>query len=222
MIVRASAAPRAAGLSYEGFQRHWRGEHGGLAGQIPGVRAYVQNHAVLHDGRPVLPYVGFDAFAEISFDSVQAMDEGFESEFYRRAVIADEQVMVDKAHFYLLLAERRVLEDREPPADAVKLITLLPLEAGAEARDLDAVLAGPYRDALADAPLLRHEQLLEAPGAHEDRPPAFCAAADILWFADVPTALDFVTGEAADRARRELSGLAFGAERVIARPVVMV
>ena len=222
MVVRFVSAPRVRGLSYEEFQAHWRGEHGAVAGQIPGIRSYVQNHAVLAGGLPLLPYVGFDALAEISFDSVEAMDAGYASEHFQGAVTADEQVLVDKTHLYLLLAERRVLDDRPVPDDAVKLITCLPLEAGASIDDLDAALTGPYRAALSGAPIRRHEQLLEIPGAHEGRVPAFCAAADMLWFDDANAALAFVTGEIADRARRELTGRAFGAERIIARQVRIV
>jgi uncharacterized protein (TIGR02118 family) len=222
VVVRFVSAPRAQGLSYEEFQAHWRGEHGTVAGQIPGIRSYVQNHAVLADGRPLLPYVGFDALSEISFDSISAMDEGYASEHFRGAVTADEQGLVDKTHLYLLLAERRVLDDRPVGDDAVKLITCLPLEAGASFAELDAALAGPYRAALSGAPIRRHEQLVEIPGAHAGRVPAFCAAADLLWFDDASAALAFVTGEVADRARRELTGLAFGAERIIARQVRII
>jgi uncharacterized protein (TIGR02118 family) len=222
VVVRFVSAPRVRGLSYEEFQAHWRGEHGAVAGQIPGITSYVQNHAVLADGLPLLPYVGFDALSEISFDSIRAMDEGYASEHFRGAVTADEQVLVDKTHLYLLLAERRVLDDRQAPNDAVKLITCLPLEAGASMTDLDEALAGPYRAALSGAPVRRHEQLLEIAGAHEGRVPTFCAAADLLWFDDADAALAFLRSERADRARRELTGLAFGAERIIARPVTIV
>lgn len=224
MIVRVTAAPRAAGLSYEQFQEHWRGEHGRLAGQIPGVRAYVQNHAVLSDGRPLLPYIGFDAFAEISFDSVRAMDDGFASDFYRSSVVSDEGAMIDKRHFYLILASRRALDDRTPQESAVKLITFLPLEPRAEPEALHETLAGDYARALEGAPILHHEQLLRLPEAETGQrlPPPYCEAVDLLWFDDVATAQSFITSDHADRARRALSGLAFGAERLIARPVVQV
>jgi uncharacterized protein (TIGR02118 family) len=224
MIVRVTAAPRAAGLSCEEFQAHWSGEHGRLAGQIPGVRAYVQNHAVLADGRPLLPYIGFDAFAEISFDSVQAMDDGFASDFYRSSVVSDEGAMIDKRHFYLILASRRALDDRAVPETAVKLITFLPLEARAEPEALQDVLAGDYVRALEGAPILHHEQLLRLPDAKTGSrlPLPYCEAVDLVWFADMATALAFTTSEPADRARRTLSGLAFGAERLIARPVIQI
>jgi uncharacterized protein (TIGR02118 family) len=219
MIVRFSGAPRAAGSSCAEFQAHWRGEHGGLAGQIDGVQGYVQNHAILREGRPLLPWPGFDALAEIEFASLEAMDRGFGSEFYREAVMADERAMVDKTRFSLLLAARRVLVDGEPADDGVKLLSFFPLAAGADRDELAEALAGPYRDALDGVPLVRHEQLLELPGAHAGREPPFCAAADLLWFGNAGAALAFVNSAAGDRARYVLAGLVAGVERLIARPV---
>jgi hypothetical protein len=179
---------------------------------------------VLADGRPLLPDIGFDAFAEISFNSVQAMDDGFASEFYRSSVVSDEGAMIDKRHFYLILASRRALDDRAVPDTAVKLITFLPLEARAEPEALQDVLAGDYARALEGAPILHHEQLLRLPAAETGSrlPLPYCEAVDLLWFADAATALAFTTSEPADRARRTLSGLAFGAERLIARPVIQI
>src|ERR1700722_12886118 len=97
MRATLSGAPRASGLSHAEFQEHWRGEHGRLAGAIEGLRAYMQNHAVLNQGRPLLPWPGFDACAEIEFDSLDAMERGFRSDYYQGAVVADEQLLVDKS-----------------------------------------------------------------------------------------------------------------------------
>jgi uncharacterized protein (TIGR02118 family) len=222
MIVRLGMAPRARGLDYEGFQHHWRNEHGGLAGRIPGLRGYVQNHAVLGDGRPLLPYMGFDACSEIEFDSLESMDTGFGSDFYQSEVVADEQILIDKTRFGLLLCERRVLQDGDPGEGAVKLLTLLPVDPRSTREQLDEVIAGPYRKVVEESRPLRHEQLLEIPGAHEGRIPAPCAAVDILWFPDAGSALAHVNGDVGHRAAYELSGVAFGAPRVIAQPVRVV
>jgi uncharacterized protein (TIGR02118 family) len=222
MIVRVGVAPRAIGLSCPEFQAHWRGEHGGLAGEIAGVRGYVQNHAVLAHDRPLLAWPGFDACAEIEFESVAAMDEGFSSEHYRSAVVADEQVMIDKTRFSLLLAQRRVLRDSETSEDAVKLLTVLTPAPGTSVEALAARLAGDYPEALGGVPFQRHEQLLEAPGAHTGRQPAFCAAIDLLWFERAEHALAFVNGADGDRARLALTGVVAGTERLIAQPVRIV
>lgn len=221
MIVRLGMAPRAQGLDYESFQRHWRSEHAGLAGEIEGLRSYVQNHAVLRDGRPLLPYAGFDACSEIEFDSLEAMDAGFASEYYRQAVVADEHSLIDKPRFLLLLAERRMLVAGDVPADAVKLLTFLPVDPRSTREALFELLGGAYRELVAEAGPLRHEQLLELPGAHESRLPAVFAAVDILWFASEAAALEAATGELGHRAGYALSGAAVAPARVIARPLTV-
>ena len=222
MITRVGMAPRAAGLTCESFQEHWRSEHAGLAGEIPGLRGYVQNHAVLVDGLPLFPYPGFDACSELEFDDLAAMDEGFASEHYRHAVTADEHSLIDKSRFAMILAERRVLAAGEPGPNAVKLLTFVPVDPRSTFAALDETLAGPYRAIVADAQPLRHEQLLEIQGAHEGRIPAPCAAVDVIWFANVDDALDFVRGEVGHRAGYALAGAAFGLERILARTVRVV
>ena len=222
MITRVGMAPRAAGLTYEMFQQHWRSEHAGLAGELPGLRGYVQNHAVLEDGRPRLPYPGFDACSEIQFDDLAAMDAAFASEHYQGAVTADEHALIDKSRFALILSTRRVLADGDVPSDAVKLLTFLPVDPRSTQSALDELLAGPYREIAAEAGALRHEQLLEIPGAHAGRLPAIAAAVDILWFPSVEAALEFVGGELGHRAGYLLAGTAFGLERVLARPIRIV
>ena len=222
MITRLGMAPRAAGLTYASFQEHWRSEHAGLAGGLPGLRGYVQNHSVLEEGRPLLPYPGFDACSEIQFDSLAAMDEAFASEHYLGAVTADEQALIDKTRFALLLGERRILLDGEVGEDAVKLLTLLPVDPRSTPAELVEMLGGSYREIAAQARPLRHEQLLEITGAHERRLPAVCGAVDILWFPSIEMALGFVRGELGHRAGYLLAGTAFGLERVLARPVRIV
>jgi uncharacterized protein (TIGR02118 family) len=222
MITRVGMAPRASGLTYASFQEHWRSEHAGLAGELPGLRGYVQNHAVLDAGRPLLPYPGFDACSEIQFDSLAAMDEAFASEHYLGAVTADEHSLIDKARFGLVLTERRVLLAGDVDEGAVKLLTFLPIDPRSTQDAFAGVLAGPYREIVAEAGPLRHEQLLEIPGAHAGRLPAVCAAVDIVWFASSDDALGFLHGDVGHRAGYALAGTAFGLERLLATPVRIV
>jgi uncharacterized protein (TIGR02118 family) len=196
VIVRIGMAPRADGLDHEGFAEHWSGEHGGLAAEIPGLRSYVQNHAILFDGLPLLPDPGFDACSEIEFDSIEAMDSGFASEHYRSTVVADEHSLIDKSRFTLLLAAREVAVDGAPPEDAVKLLTFLP----------------PGTPPPGTAGAVRHERLVELPGAHDERPRAPFAVVDARWFATVDDALSVARGEQP----------APGTVRRIARPVWIV
>jgi uncharacterized protein (TIGR02118 family) len=222
MITRVGMAPRAAGLTYEAFQEHWRSEHAGLAGEIPGLRSYVQNHAVLADGRPLLPYPGFDACSELEFDDLASMDEGFASEHYRQAVTADEHALIDKGRFGMILTERRLLTPGAPGPDAVTRLTFMSVDRRSTRAALDEVLAGPYREIVAEAAPIRHEQLLEIPGAHDGRTPALCAAVDVLWLGSAEDALELVRGEVGHRAGYALAGTAFGLERVLARQIRVV
>jgi hypothetical protein len=157
-------------LTAEECQAHWRSAHADAAGSLPGLRRYVQNHAVLRDGRPLLPYAGFDVCAETEFDDLGAMDAAFAGEQYRGAVVADELRLIDKARFVFALCERRVLRPGEGP---VKLMTFLHEPAR---DDADALL------------IVRHE-------LHEGRPPAPFDAIEIRWFADPDAAVARAGGD---------------------------
>lgn len=218
MITRVGMAPRASGLTYETCQEHWRNEHAGLAGQLVGLRSYIQNHSVLVDGLPLLPYPGFDACSELSFDDMASMDAAFASEHYRSAVTADEFSLIDKSRWTMLLTHRRVIIDGEVPEDAVKLLSFLPLHPNSTPEGLEEILTGRYAGIVSDAEPLRHHQLVVDTAAHEGRVPPICAAVDQLWFPDVASGLEFVQGEVGHAASYELAGVTFGVERILARP----
>ncbi len=64
---------RKEGMSRQEFRTYWRDVHGAIGARMPGVRHYVQNHA-LADGAP------FDGIAEMWFDSPADMQTAFTSE----------------------------------------------------------------------------------------------------------------------------------------------
>ena len=217
MVVRIGMAPRAAGLSIEDCQRHWRTAHAAAALGIPGLRAYTQNHAVLDAGRPLLPYPGFDVCAETQFDSLEAMDAAFASAHYRGTVRDDETQLIDGTRFRLAVCARRVLVDGSPPGDAVKLMTFLRADGPPER--LADVLADGYAAEVAALAPARHEQLIPLAESRADgRVPPVCDAVDVLWFATAAEALDAVHGALSERAGWRLAGHAFGSERLLARP----
>lgn len=211
-ITRLGTAPRAAGLSFAGFQDHWRGEHAGLAGALPGLRRYLQNHAVLDDGRPLLPYAGFDACSEIEFDSIEAMDDAFASEHYRSTVTADEHALIDRTRFMLALMERHTLREGE---GAIKLLSFWRATPRSTVAELHAALADGW---VADVGETRHEQLRVIEGAHEGRPGPVCDAVDILTFPDLAAARAFVP----DEAEWRLAGIGSCTGRLLAEEVVVV
>lgn len=215
--VRLAMAPRRAGLAPEAFQRHWADDHADAAGAIPGLRRYVQHHAILRDGRPVLPYPGFDACAELEFDTVDAHDAGFASPHYRGAVRADEDRFVDKTTFAWALCEPITL--LEPGALAVP-VTLLWLWRAHPTANSETVAAAldAWASAVATDPVVRgHRRLRVRSDWHRGRPPPSCEAADVLTFDGSDAALGHLARVAQDAARL-LCGAVFGAAAHLARP----
>ncbi len=218
MIVRVSLAPRARGVTPQQLQAHWRQQHADAAARLPGLEAYVQNHSILRDGTPVLPGLRFDVCAELTFASPEAMDTAFSSSQYSGPALASQRQMIFPERLALAFMRRRVLDDREPPASAVKLMTLLRARSDTRDGELEHALTGPYRDAVATSSPVRHELLLLEPAAHHGRAPAAFEAVDTLWFATTEHALEHATGDGALAADWELSGVVFGSERLLVRP----
>jgi uncharacterized protein (TIGR02118 family) len=218
-ITRVGMARRVASLSVAAAQEHWRTAHGDVASGIPGLRSYVQNHQVMHDGVPLLPYPGFDACSELEFDDFDAMWSGFASEHYRSAVQADEANLIDKTRFTMALTRRRVLADGDPSVDAVKLMSFLRVHPAATAEELVETLQGPYAEAVQMAGPVRHELLVTDPEAHPPSVPPCCEAIDIQWYPSPGEALGALTGALSERPGWLLAGRAFGVARLLAHPI---
>lgn len=215
-------APRAVGASLADFQRHWREEHAEAAEQIPGLRGYVQNHAVLDDaGLPLLPYPGFDACAETVFDDLTTMDAGFASPQYQQTVRADEDLLIDKPRFFMLLCERNVVYGAGGETDGYKLMTFLRAHPLAGRDELLSIAAGPYAELVRAAGALRHVQLVPSPELHHGRGEPSCDLVDCVWFGDTEQAQAFVNGRAGADADYLLAGRVFGRERLLARARVV-
>ena len=138
MITRVGMAPRAEGLTYTSFQEHWRSEHAGLAGELPGLRGYIQNHAVLGDGRPLPALPGLrrvlrDLVRQPRRDGRRIRLRALSRRRHRRRALADRQEPVRAA----ALTERRVLLDGDAADDSVKLLTFLPVDPRSTREALD-------------------------------------------------------------------------------------
>src|SRR5438128_2411766 len=123
--------PRRADLTTEACLAHWRGKHSAIGARLPGVRAYVQNHGVLANGRFLLPYPGFDIMPELDWDDLAAMDAAIDSQVHERDSVDDEANFIDVTRTGYAVTARHVLSDRQPKAGAVKLITLIRRAANA-------------------------------------------------------------------------------------------
>jgi uncharacterized protein (TIGR02118 family) len=217
MITRVFFAARRSDLTTEECLGHWRGKHSAIGARLPGVRAYVQNHGVLSDGRFLLPYPGFDIMPELDWDDLSAMDFAIDSPAHEQDSIDDEANFIDTARTGYAVATRHVLRDGDPPAGAVKLITLLRRAPNVPLRAVADALTGPYAAAVARYRPLRHEALVTLPD-REGRPAFSVQAVDLLWFARPEDAVQWIGSDAAHSAAWFLAGVTLGSERLIARP----
>jgi EthD domain len=221
MITRLFFGPRRRDMSTEACLAHWRGTHAEIGARLPGVRAYVQNHGVLANGRFLLPYPGFDIMPELDWEDLASMDNAIDSPLHEHDSIDDEANFLDVERTGYAVTTRHVLSGRQPPTTAVKLITLLRRAVNVSSRAFSDALLGPYARAVAHADVVRHETLITYPD-REGRPGFAVQAADMLWFADPRDALSWIDSDAAADASWNLAGIAFGSERLIARPQKIV
>ena len=219
MLTRVGAAARRAELTVSEFQTHWREQHGPTAGAIPNLRRYVQHHAVLDDGRPLLAYPGFDACSELDFDSPEAMDDGFARAAATGALRADEDRFVDKQRYSWVLGEA---DERAPHVEATDPVTLVTWWRTHPAASIDrllGVLTGEWEAAL---PALHGRRLIAARADwHAGREPPSADVVEVIRFGGLDAARSFLAGAAQD-AGPLLAGIAFGTERHLARPVVIM
>ncbi len=91
---------RKPGLSEADFHRYWREVHGAIAARIPGLRRYVQCHAIDGAGAST----DFDGAAEAWFDDMDAVRRAVASPEYA-AAREDEGRFIDLDHTLLLFTE---------------------------------------------------------------------------------------------------------------------
>lgn len=217
MITRIGLAPRRPGLDIDTFQAHWRGRHGELAAQLPGVRRYWQNHAVLHEGEPILPWTGFDACAEIDFETLESMGGAFLTPLYLGAIRDDEAYLIEKSRGGMVLS-RRTIVSGAPKLDGIRLLTFMRAAPGRRARDLQsAVTEAP------DVPEAVGREVFAAlepdeAGGHV----SVFDAVEMLWFRTVQEAGRHVVSAGARNRRAGYPELVRGVERLIAEVRVMV
>ncbi len=92
MIVRMGLIQKRADLGVAEFRQHWRDRHGPLAGRLPGLRGYHQNHVVDRRQRAINHPRGsleVDGFSQLWFDDLPSMAAAFASEPV--AALADDE-----------------------------------------------------------------------------------------------------------------------------------
>jgi len=217
MIQRIGVAPRRQGLDVAEFQKHWGSEHGDVVTQLVGVRRYWQNHALLRDGEPLLPWPGFDACSEIEFDSMLAMDAAFSSPVYQEGVKKDEEFLVDKHIGGLMLAER-VHVTGNIDMKGVRLLTFMRC---APQRTVAALHAALRAQPKASTAMARELFLALDDKAAAQRVSIFDAI-DVQWFDTPDKAERYMVSAEARELRHQFADLVRGTERLIARIRVIV
>lgn len=215
MITRLGTAPRRPGITTAAFLDHWRREHADAAGSIPGLRSYVQLHPVVIDGGHALGYPGFDACAELEFDTVEDLTAGFSSATYRGAVREDEDRFVDKSRFATVLGERHLLSG-EPTSGAVRLLNLVRRHPAVEDEELWSALVGPYAEAVSGG-TLRHELLRPVASDATGRERNAYDVVDELAFGSAAAAMAWLRSPEGTAASLVLAGLVAGQTRFLGR-----
>ena len=114
---------RKPGLTVEEFRRYWRHEHPKVVLNLPGLRAYNQNHVTdAGYAKDRQPYA--DGVAETWWDDLDAL-QAHRGTAALDAVMADEGHFIDPARRHSLVAEEKVVVDGEPGPGALKQITWL-------------------------------------------------------------------------------------------------
>lgn len=180
MIKLARLIKRKSGLAVEAFQDRWLTAYGSLVAAAPGLRRYVQAHALVQGYRK----------GELTFDGVEHLD--FDSpadlEAFRRSPEAarardEEAELLDAARTVELPVEVHVIKDGAIPPDGVKNIEFVTRRPG--------MALGPFRDywrevhgplAARIPPICRYEQHHTVLEAYEGgQRPAYDGLA-VTWF----------------------------------------
>src|SRR4051812_3620078 len=107
---------RRPGLSPAEFQLHWREAHGPLLARLPGLRRYVQSHALLQGYAK--GELLFDGIAELWFDDAAAWQRARRSPELAAAA-AEETAFLDPAATVAMPVDVQIIKDGPIPPGAV-------------------------------------------------------------------------------------------------------
>lgn len=120
---------RRSGMNVEDFQRHWQDPHASMASLMPGLRRYVQSHALAQGyAKGELIY---DGISEMWFDSQADYQAAQDSESARR-ITRDLAGFVDEAKSVVMPVDVHVIVDGPIPGDGVKNIEFVNCRPGME------------------------------------------------------------------------------------------
>ena len=122
MVKVLTFIKRKPGMSVEDFQQYWLTRHPAVVTRLPGVRRYVQSHALPSSYRKGEP--PWDGIAEVWADDTDAL-RAMTRSAANADVQADEAQFIDRGTMGLIVTEDHAVIDGRPGADAVKAIEFL-------------------------------------------------------------------------------------------------
>ena len=171
---------RRPDFSVEQFQAYWLERHGPLLARVPGLRRYVQSHALVQGYRK--GELLFDGISEVWFESEVAYADARRTDAFE-AADRDLAFFVDRSVLLQMPVDVHVIKDGPIPPHAVKNIEFvnrrpgMPLEAF---RSYWLKVHGPLASKI---PVLRrYEQNHLKASAYSEGEPRYDGLA-ITWFA---------------------------------------
>lgn len=112
MVKAVVMVARRPGLTVQEFQEHWASGQGELMAKIPGLRRYVQNHAVLEAYGQVNRPMTHDGFSELWFDDLASLQSAYQSAEWQNARAAGERLFAQPVG--LVIARERIQKELPP------------------------------------------------------------------------------------------------------------
>jgi len=194
MVKVLTFLKRKPGMAVEEFQQYWLRRHPAVVTRLPGVRRYVQSHALASAYRKGEP--AWDGIAEVwaeDTDALRAMTRSPEHE----AVQADEANFIERSTMGVIITEEHVIVDGAPGPDAVKGVEFLTRRPGSSPDEFQQHWRARHGPILATIPGLGRCVLsaTRRSAYTAGRAPAYDGAT-LMWF-DSPDALRAAAGSAA-------------------------
>ena len=156
MVKIIDLVKRRAGLDVAAFQDDWKNRHGALVAALPGLRRYVQSHA-LPQGYARGELL-FDGIAEMWFDDIAAAQAALASPAVAE-ISRDAARIIDPARLVRMTVDVHVIKDGAIPQDAVKNIEFVNRRAGMDLQAFRAYWREVHGPLAARIPVLhRYEQ----------------------------------------------------------------
>jgi len=187
MVKVVTFVRRKPGMPRDEFQQYWRARHPEVVLALPGVRRYVQSHALPPvAGAPEPPY---DGIAEVWADDTRALREMTRSPRYA-AVQADEANFIDRGSMGVVVTEEHVVVDGVVGAASVKRVEFFARRPGLDVEAFQRHWRETHAPLAAAVPgVRRYVQSHTRRSAYEaGRSPAWDGVS-LAWFDSVDAAL---------------------------------